>query len=117
MLCLEISINGKKMCVAGSKNINQLQTIITQGIESITPYIAVNGVRQTDVNLFEYLEWLKQPLSVNDVITIQLLECEETTQPVTIQQIDKTDTFEECEQKITEAIAELRESKKKPDLN
>ena len=117
MLCLEISINGKIICVAGSNNINQLQATITQGIESITPYIAVNGVRQTDVNLFEYLEWLKQPVSVNDVVTIQFVECEESTRPVTIQQIDKTDSFEESEKRVTKAIAELRELKNKPDIN
>lgn len=117
MRCIEILINGEIVCVAGTKNINQLQTTITQGIENITPYIAVNGMRQCDANIFEYLEWLNQPLTEKDIITIRFVDCENTSQPVKIQQVDKTESYEKHEQKVTEAIAKLRESKNKPDLN
>ena len=117
MKCLEILINGKTVCVAGFKHINQLQATITQGVENIAPHIAVNGARQTDVSKFEYLEWLKQPLSENDVLTIRFVECDQSTQPVTVQQIDKSDSHEEYEQKVAEAIAKLRMSKNDSDLN
>ncbi|MEW8481929.1 MAG: hypothetical protein AB2669_13605 [Candidatus Thiodiazotropha endolucinida] len=117
MRCIEILVNGKQVCIAGSTNINQLQTTITQGIENITPYIAVNGIRQTDTNIFEYLEWLKQPLSEKDVITIRFVDCKNASQPLVVKQVDKTESYEKHEKKITEAIAKLRESKKKPDLN
>lgn len=117
MKCIEIMINGEKVCIAGTSNINQLQALITQGIESITPSIVANGSRQVDTNKFEHIEWLNRPLSESDIITIRFVDCDQATQPVSIENIDTSDSYDEYEQKVAQEIAKLRMSKKDSDLN
>ena len=117
MKCLEIRINGELVCTAGAKDLNQLQTTLILNIERLTPFLAVNGAKQTDTHEFEHLEWLEKSLSEKDELTIRFVDCDKASQPTTVKQIDRTDSYEEYEQKVAQEMAKLRMSKKDSDLN
>lgn len=78
MICFEICVNGKKVCLAGVGNSGNINTIINGFGDGQRLRLSVGGL---DNN--EHLRWTERhSLEVGDEVTVKIVEAEAADEPI-----------------------------------
>ena len=96
MIALEVTLNGKRICIAGAEDLSVLSTIISAGgklgkktvpprpgDETFDIYYSVGGLTsRPDPTKDVHVRWKSvEPLKVGDVIQVRILETEKVDRP------------------------------------
>lgn len=96
MICFEIHINGKKVCIAGiDSEFGVLSSILTwvkrdlkefpdqkrENIQEEELKFDLGGHISHGKNDYENLDWIRKSLSVGDELTIKIIESDEYDEP------------------------------------
>ena len=75
MICFEVSINGKRVCLAGIGDSGVLSTIVNwvNGNHDRLD-IHVGGLTQIGINESQHVSWIDQQLIVGDEVSIRIVE-------------------------------------------
>ena len=82
MLCLEVSLNHKRLCLAGIANgVTNLGIMtVNPGPFEVAPTLRVDGV-QGEGPFCESVEWVSQELALGDLVAFRLVEAENPDPP------------------------------------
>ena len=83
MICLEVHVNGKKLCTAGGEDltaisVNVYSFVLEDGSNQLT--LSIRG--QTDENKAESVTWIRDALSIGDQIAVKIVEQANCDPPV-----------------------------------
>lgn len=81
MRAFEISVNGERLCVAGSVHTNVLNAAITY-LSKRQEFDMRVGAIVMDDNLSNYAYWVKRSLSVGDVVQLKIVDVPEADEPI-----------------------------------
>ena len=81
MRAFEISVNGERLCVAGSVHTNVLNAAITY-LSKRQEFDMRVGATFTDDSPDKYAYWVKRSLSVGDVVQLKVVDVLEADEPI-----------------------------------
>src|SRR5262245_23875832 len=85
MKCLEVQVNGRKVCLAGREGAVGCNVQVTSSADG-TAEVSVSGTKSLQEDYeFETLKWGKQGLVVGDEIIVRLLVSDSADEPIEIE--------------------------------
>jgi hypothetical protein len=107
MLCFEISVNGRVVCVAGTSDDQRLEATLWRASKTRDPRIFVAGDSYRDGDWSERCIWGMQALNPDDVVNIRVIESDQPDEPIERHKINNPKEAEETTQRIIREVASL----------
>jgi hypothetical protein len=106
MIGFEVEINGEKVCIAGFETPGVLTAALSwvkarpsnEGTNSEAITFHVGGLTDRGSERDEFIDWIRQSLSLGDEVKIRVLEAEEFDQPVRTYTRDASESVERARQ-------------------
>ena len=71
MICLEVSINGRRLCIAGSEGATVMASVLAADRSDVT--VRVTGGKPLEPEELEFLHWMTAGLKVDDEVTVRVV--------------------------------------------
>lgn len=81
MLCYDVSLDGERLCIAGSKDFVLLDASLLRLRQNPLPHIQVYGTIRTGEKLIEDAIWARREVKPNQEIRIRLVELDAPDEP------------------------------------
>lgn len=81
MLCYELSINGKRVCLVGHEKMEHIQSSVYYSTRMPNPHLSMSAKVQVSDVLAQDARWQSRPLKVGDEVCIRVVEADQPDPP------------------------------------